>query len=177
MLDRIVLSVMGPHAGESSNAIFARKMSDISTVGYTLWLCRSPAANPDRTRDFDAREIWFLEPSTQNGARPTTESAVACEFFDGRGWSALPERLSPVTGLLSRGAYAFKMSRIDLCTGRFVDLWQYASDGEPVRFRLGASTLLAAPKDTSKDEGRMQSRMRRVIAVGTLVEPYAVWVR
>ena len=33
-----IVSVMGPHAQEDSDAIFARKTADVARVGVTFWL-------------------------------------------------------------------------------------------------------------------------------------------
>lgn len=46
----IVLSVMGPHAGEDEGAIFARKIADIKAVFRTFWLYLSPLARPDHVQ-------------------------------------------------------------------------------------------------------------------------------
>jgi 1,2-phenylacetyl-CoA epoxidase PaaB subunit len=47
-----LFSVMGPHAGENSDAIFARKITDIRNAGRTFWVVRShkakPAVEPER---------------------------------------------------------------------------------------------------------------------------------
>lgn len=180
--DRVVLSVMGPHANEDESAIFARKISDIAATGQTLWLCQSPPARPDRAQAFfkDSGEILFLAPATTGGARPTTSAEQMTEFStDKSRWEAIPA-MSPVTGRRIASAYAFVLESLVLCeASASVDLWQYAAGigDDPVRFKLGVSTLLARKCDTSEQEGRLKSRMRRVIAVGRLVEPYAVWVR
>jgi hypothetical protein len=41
-----VISVMGEHAGEGTNFIFNRKISDLEQIGQTFWLIRSPKARP-----------------------------------------------------------------------------------------------------------------------------------
>lgn len=180
--DRTVLSVMGPHAGEDSDAIFARKISDITTVGKTFWLCQSPAARPDRTQAFfeDEASVLFLAAAATNGARATESAHKMIEFSPNKSdWKTVPSSLSPITGLAKSTAYAFVLSALEVCVEpAFVDLWRYVdANGSPIRFRLGASTLLARRCDSSLHPLRMKSRMRRVLAVGRLVKPYAVWVR
>lgn len=174
--DRVVLSVMGPHAGESTAAIFSRKAADITAGGSTLWLCRSPQARPDRTQHFRPNFVLFLEASSKNGARPTTtEERATMLSMDGTKWSTLPAHIGPVTGRIS-SAYAFVLSELTTFTQPpLVDLWNYVDEnGDAVRFRLGASTLLA---QRSAPNAGMKSRYRRVLAVGKLAEPYAVWLR
>ena len=35
-----LLSVMGPHAGETPEVIFERKINDIKNIGKTFWLIK-----------------------------------------------------------------------------------------------------------------------------------------
>ena len=172
---RVVLSVMGPHAGEGENAIFTRKRADIASCGSTLWLCCSPAARPDRTQDFRPEFVLFLDPASPRGARPTTTDTHATLLsLDRVRWESISPDLGPVTGRMSN-AYAFVLSSIELCDNT-IDLWSYAdATRAPIRFRLGASTLLAQKTDMVL--GGVASRFRRVRAVATLTHPYAVWVR
>jgi hypothetical protein len=73
-----ILSVMGYHAGEDSDAIFNRKKADIEQQGVTYWLIRSPKARPPQVqgicRSLPAYTI-FVERATKGGARPTTKEA------------------------------------------------------------------------------------------------------
>lgn len=173
--DRVVLSVMGPHAGEGSEAIFTRKAADVARVGQTFWLCRSPQARPDRL--VDERFVIFLAPTSPGGARPTTTSTSAREFScDGSSWSAFPQDVGPVTGKMTRGAYAFVLIEMAQCSST-LDLWSYATGDEPVRFRLGASTLPARRADMSVRDGRAATRFRTVVAVARLGSTRAVWLR
>lgn len=174
--DRVLLSVMGPHAGENVEKIFARKREDILVTGKTLWLCRSPAARPDRVKTFTPCPVIFLAPSTKNGARPTVSSDRAMEVsLDRTVWSPIPNDITPVTGNLSDGAYAFVLTSLVMGGGE-VDLWQFAmSDGRAVRFKLGASTLSATKTYTGDSPDRMKTRFRRVLAKGTVES--IVWVR
>jgi len=177
--DRVFLSVMGPHAGEDSAAIFSRKIADVASVGSTLWVYGSHASRPDRAQASGSTYVLFLEAASKNGARPTTSADAASEFsVDKRRWQALPAGLGPVTGHFQRGAgYAFVLKNLSLCSDARIDLWQYAHGDVAVQFRLGASTLPVHRRDTSSDPFRAKSRIRRVLAVGKLDVPCAVWVR
>src|SRR5208283_3042875 len=97
-----VISVMGDHAGEATDAIFLRKIVDIESVGKTFWLMNSQKARPAQVQGnckaIPAYTI-FIEPATHGGARPATKCDAAKEFsHDAVSWTALPEGLSPVTG-------------------------------------------------------------------------------
>lgn len=180
--DRIVLSVIGPHAGEDSNTIFTRKISDITTIGRTLWLHRSAQARPDQTRTFRPSFVIFLTPSSKQGARPTTESGTATQMsIDKACWQPLPNGLGPVTGNLKSAAYALVLSELTLCQDlALLDVWSYANGiaaSNPIRFQLGASTVLAQRSDTSWRPDRMRSHKRRIMAVGKFVTPVSVFIK
>lgn len=183
-----VLSVMGPHAGEDEETIFARKIDDTRKCGKTFWLVRSTKANPaliqklaeEAQTDGTHVSCIFVAPSSPGGAQPTANSQVASMYSpDGENWSSMPNRMTPVTGKLDRGAYALVFDELSLAEGE-VDLWGYGNfkdPSKPIHFRLGASTVCAVKRDTSSHPRRMKSHIRRVVAVGRLCAPYAVWVR
>lgn len=179
-----VISVMGPHAGESASVIFARKVADCDEIGRTFWVAKSPKARPEHVQAVCGTGTgWaiFVEPATAGGARPTTEAEAAAEYSaDGAAWLPLPEGLSPVTGHMDRMAAALVFDELTTDVDGALDLWSYtdrASAGRPLRFKLGLSTLCAAKGETVDHPDRMKSRYRRIVAVGRLVSPYAVWLR
>jgi len=187
--DYSVLSVMGPHAGEESGAIFARKIADIREVGRTFWVLRSHKAKPDMIQTIGTsvcsgsgeRLCAFLAPSSPGGAVPTKTSAAATEYSADRSkWHTLPVGISPVTGQMTKGTCALVFDQLSLRASAVVDLWQYADFFNrelPVKIRQGASTVCMARGNTSAHPDRMKSRFRQVVAVGRLVEPFAVWLR
>lgn len=174
--ERVVLSVIGPHAQEDMTTIFARKVEDIRVTGKTFWLYGSACAQPQKVYAFHPAYVLFLTPATKNSARATTGTKRASVFStDKQTWYTLPTKLSPVTG---RAGYALVLSELTLCVDPIeLDLWGYCSENTAIRFRLGASTVLAEKKDSSVEPSRMLSRFRRVAAVGKFAEPGAVWVR
>lgn len=179
-----IVSVMGCHAGEGSDAIFNRKQADIARSGITYWLMRSPKARPHQVhaicRSFPAYTI-FVEPSTKGGARPTTREDEAQEYSnDAVLWHPLPKGLSRVTGKLDTGATALVLDMMTVDVSATLDLWDYAEASnvhKPLRFILGCSTVCAVRKDTKLLPGRMKSRYRGIVAVARLANPYCVWVR
>lgn len=187
--DYSVVSVMGPHAGEGSDAIFARKMADIRNVGRTFWIVRSHKAKPDMVQTIGSAVrnrsgeplCAFLAPSSPGGAVPTkTCSAATAYSIDRAQWQPVPDGITPVTGQLTPSTCALVFDHICLCESSVLDLWQYAdffSPGRPARIRQGASTVGVVRGDTSAHPDRMKSHLRQVMAVGRLVEPFAVWLR
>lgn len=187
--DYSVLSVMGPHAGEESGAIFARKIADIRDIGRTFWVIRSHKAKLDMIQTIGMsvrsgsgeRFCAFLAPASPGGAVPTKTSAAATEYSTDRSkWHRLPVGISPVTGQMTKGTCALVFDQLSLHESAIVDLWQYADFFNrelPVKIRQGASTVGVARENTSAHPDRMKSRFRKVVSVGRLVEPFAVWLR
>ena len=187
--DYNLFSVMGPHAGEDSDAIFARKIADIRNAGWTFWVVRSHKAKPDMIQTIGASVgkrsgkplCAFLAPSSPGGAAPTKTSSAATEYSANQsGWQSLPSGITPVTGQMTRTTCALVFDQLCLQTSVVVDLWRYAdffAPEQPVRIRQGASTLGVIRGDTSVHPHRMKSHLRQVMAVGRLVHPFAVWVR
>jgi hypothetical protein len=184
-----LFSVMGPHAGEDSDAIFARKIADIRNVGRTFWVVRSHKAKPDTIQMIGAavcsssrRPLCaFLAPSSPGGAVPTKTSSAATKYSaDRHKWQSLPVGVTPVTGQMTPSTCALVFDQLSLRTSAVVNLWEYADflDPEkPVKIRQGASTLGVMRGDTSAHPDRMKRHLRQVIAVGRLVHPFAVWLR
>ena len=184
-----LFSVMGPHAGESSKAIFARKINDVQNIGRTFWVVRSHKAKPDMIQAIGttlSRRACeplcaFIAPSSPGGAAPTKTASVAVEYSSDRiFWEAVPIGMTPVTGQMTSSTCALVCDQLRLLTSTFVDLWQYTDffyPEMPVRIRQGASTLGVTRGDTSTHPDRMKSHFRQVIAVGRIVHPFAVWLR
>ena len=180
---------MGPHAGEDADAIFSRKMDDIRKVGETYWLVHSYKAKPNMVQHIcgiasqhaEYVKCYFLAPSSKGGAAPTLHSAPANQFsMDNTNWNPLPLDLSPVTGHITRSACALVFSELKTDATLTLDLWQY-SDGlnqeMPIVIRQGGSTICAYRKEMALHPARMKSNIRRVVAVGILKKPYAVWLK
>lgn len=181
---KYVVSVMGAHAGEGTDAIFVRKKADIERTGVTFWLMRSPKSKPPQVqeicRPFPAYAI-FVEPATKGGARPTTEEDAAKEYSEDRvSWCKLSKDLSPVTGKLDAGATALVFDTMTTDVNGVLDLWDYGEamdTHKPLRFALGCSTVCAVRKDMKSHPEKMKSRYRGIVAVARLADPYCVWIR
>jgi hypothetical protein len=181
---RCIISVMGDHAGEDVDTIFDRKTNDINRAGKTFWLMKSPKARPAQVQKICKPSpiyIFFVEPATRGGARPTTTGDAAKEYSsDGQLWHPIPEGLSPVTGKLDKGAAALVFDLMTTVVSGTLDLWDYADfsdEQKPMKFILGCSTVCAVKKDMTSHPGRMKSRYREIISVARLAEPFCVWLR
>ena len=186
----VVISVMGPHAGESENEIFNRKIQDIHNidVGLTFWLMKSHRAKPEMVHELcvkantEKTESYcvFIEASSKGGAVPTKTASSAKSYSkDNLTWVVLPRGLSPVTGKIDKNAYALVFNRLELVTDS-IDLWSYAdffNQNSPLKIIQGASTICAINKDMANDTDKIKSRYRRVIAIGKLCEPFCVYLR
>jgi hypothetical protein len=182
-----VISVIGPHAGESVAEIFGKKIQDTNSVGMTFWLNRSQKARPEMVqrlceeamRDNEECCCIFVEPSAEGGATPATTVMTARSFSkDGRIWSDLPRGLSPVTGKIGGGAQALVFDRLQLTSATvIVNLWNYAdftNQNSPIQMKRGVSTVCAVKKDMHSHTGRMK---RRVMAVGKFCDPFCVYLK
>jgi hypothetical protein len=186
----LVISVMGPHAGESEIEIFERKIEDINRIGRTFWLIRSHGAKPlmvQRLLGEAGKErancyCVFLAPSSQGGAVPALTSDSARSYSkDVLIWHNLPSGLGPVTGRIDSGAHALVFDQLELVRSiSYLDLWDYAdffNQRLPVKIFQGASTVCAIRKDMSSHRDRMKSNHRRITAIGRICDPFCVYLR
>lgn len=179
----IVISIVGTHAGESLEQIFERKKKEIAKAGYTYWLYKSHSGKPDALQKLaktskSTLDCYFISSSVKSGARPTKEQSISkYSSVDGTRWQKIPKDIL-VTGS-SKSAFALVLKEINL-TKRDIDLWNYSSfndSGNPVRIRLGDSTLAAVKKSSSTHPAKMGSHIRKVIAIGRLMSPFSVWLK
>jgi len=175
---------MGEHAGEGSNVIFGRKISDIEQTGKTFWLVRSPKSRPAHVQKICTTSpgyTIFIEPATKGGARPTIEAVAAKEYSRDRVlWHRLPIGLSPVTGKLDSVATALVFDMLTTNVSGVLDLWEYSEDSDlhtPLKFKLGCSTVSAVRKESKVHPQRMKSRYREIVAIARLKEPFCAWLR
>ena len=184
---RCVVSVMGSHAGEDAEAIFARKSADIARAGVTFWLMRSPKAQPPQVAalcQLSPAYALFVAPATRGGARPTILEDAAAEYSrDRHSWQSLPDGMSPVTGKLDGSTAALVFDMLSTDVSATLDLWAYEDASGtsaipgPLRFLLGCSTVCGVRTSVTQHPNRMKSRYRAVVAVARLAFPYCVWLR
>jgi len=135
----LILSVIGPHAGETEKIIFKRKIEDINNVGKTFWLIKSHQSKPDIVQQFcriGLREnlnfyCFFIEPSKSGSAKPTKKDMSAGSFsVDGERWQKLPQGLGPVTGKIDKNAYALVFDDLKIVNDT-IELWNYVNFFKP----------------------------------------------
>jgi len=181
----VIFSVIGSHAGESEDVIFARKKKEITDTGRSFWLINSTKAKTEDIQKFCKRAhseneevlCMFIEPSSSRGSRPTKTSAIASKFsIDKINWEEIPKGIK-ITGNIKADTSALVFDELEVVERYIrIDLWNYSDfiNGlGPVKTRLGGSTICAVKKFNKG----MKSRYRRVIGVGRLTKPFAVWLK
>jgi hypothetical protein len=186
----VIISVMGSHAGESSEQIFSRKISDIQRTGKTFWFIQSYKSNPPKVQllfqkaKSEGKNVFciFISPSSKGGARPTTKDNKAESFSSDKiHWEKISPELSPVTGKISTNSFTLVFDVINLIEQDLkLDLWNYADfedQKNPVLPKLGVSTICAVRKDMSQHPNKIKSNMRKIEAVARVSPLGCVWVR
>jgi hypothetical protein len=173
-----ILSIIGWHADESPEIIINRKRADIQKANSTIWLYHSQLASVQDVQQFGSTQsrvaVYFIE----GGAYPASTSLAARQMSDDRSkWMPLPNRISNVTGRLPGGGLVIGKLSAPL-RDHEIDLWDYFehSKAQPLRFRQGASTACVVGAPNGPIRG-MKSRIRKVVAIGQLAPPYAVYLR
>ena len=183
--EKRIFTIVGPHAGQTENSIFDRKIKDIEKVGETFWVIKKISYKSlEEVQGFCENgkvKIYFISPSIKGAAKDTKNTSENNEYSkDGECWEKIPEEISKVTG----SGYAFILSKLDLKTDEKINIYDYAEEShEPVEFSNRNSTICVIKKDTSNHPKRMHKNssgtknIRTVWAVGTLKCPYYVKVR
>ena len=185
-----IITIVGPHAGETEDKILSRKVSDIEKAGKTFWVIKKISEKTlKEVQEFCENsksevKIYFISPAAK--AKPTKSDTKNKEYFDGDNWEKIPEGISPVTGK----GYAFILKKLEmqdnspkenfeLFTQTKIDINEYAKESalEPIKFSQKTSTILAIKEDMTSHENKNISNIRTVWAVGTLEKPYYVKVK
>lgn len=182
-----IISVVGTHANEKIDYIFTRKIQETKKVGKTYWAYRSALANPKAVQEFGLRASMeksvviclFIEASSPNAAKPTKGSEKALFISTNKKeWNKIPDD-NLITGS-SHSSFALVLDKINLVNSAYIDLWKYSQQdnhGKAIRMMLGSSTVCSTKHPSKKDERKMKSRYRKLLAIGSLVFPYGVWLK
>ncbi|OGZ12600.1 MAG: hypothetical protein A3D67_04310 [Candidatus Lloydbacteria bacterium RIFCSPHIGHO2_02_FULL_51_22] len=180
----LIISVIGPHAGEGIAGIFLRKQQEIKNTGKSYWLIQSHKATTQQVQDLckkaEARgyraHCVFIEPTQRGGARATSHSqAVKLSSSDNRKWENIPDGIK-ITGKISKNSTGLVFDVLEVFNPlASFDVWQYSEFGtkEPMKTMLGASTVCC---ERIYSPG-MKKRYREIIGVGRLAPPYGLWLR
>lgn len=182
----VVLSVMGPHAGEDESTIFARKMKEIEDEGFSLWVHSSNIARPEAVKrlchkvvDMNAVPYCIF---IEGGSEPTKEDRRASEYSgDKIHWHIVPQGINPTGNIGNSRTVALVFDGLWVIEKNMVlDLWDYSvfeSPGRCLKTARGSSTVCAEKTSSIQDEKKMKSHVRRVTAIGSFVKPYSAWLR
>lgn len=180
----LVLSIVGNHARETLPDIFVRKQKEIDDSKKSFWLVNS---SKTRTKDIqkigkDAfgiqQEIYclFIAPALENGARPAIIDERAKEYSeDNIRWLKISNKIK-VTGKIGRNTTGLVLNTLDIVENTEIDLWQYSDffdKSQPVKTGLGYSTVCVVK---AYNQG-MMARKRKIIGIGRLTVPYAIYLK
>ncbi len=179
-----VLSVIGPHAGETMFQIYERKIQDIGTVGKTFWHISCDKAIFEKINELCVANkdlyIIFIAPGGRNGSRPATTETAASGYTVNDKFFPFPKKMSPVTGQVGGTTAALVFDELQLVdeeSAPELDTWNYldAVKQESLRFILGRSTVpcVLNPNPT---EG-MINHLRKISAIGHFASPFCVRLR
>lgn len=177
----VFISVMGPHANENEEEIFARKADDIKKVGESFWVSKINKKFVEECRrklEGKAGYLLLVEP---NSAINTKTGERAKQYSEDKtNWKDIDAKISQVTGKLGKGATAYYFDGIEMCNDKKdLDLNYYGEGNDylkALKFRQGHSNVFAKKGDIKMPDG-MKSHKRNVVAVLRLKYPYVVWVK
>ncbi len=197
----VVLSLMGPHAGESTSEIFFRKLEDVRKCGRTLWAMNSWKATPQQVQRCRPGYLYIINDPPRrsqlssgelhrDAGVPTADGTAAREYHTGDRrtgpWKPMWPGLSPVTTnpryLRGENGRALVLkSLIDLRRApRPIQMADFADiSGDlpvPLKTGQGFSTICAARRDM-RGHADVWLKERVIIAVAEFDDPYAVWLR
>ena len=186
----VIITVIGPHAGEPLNQIFSRKITDVKKTGKTFWVINSSKASLELIHQMktnalkENKDIFciFIEPSQKGGSQDTKQSEQAKEYSeDKKIWQSFDEKISPITGKITTNSYAMIFDELSLVeTESKLNLWNYAdfdNQNEPIKLNQFRSTFCGIQKNMSDNPNNMKSNLRKIVAVAKIHKAGAVWLR
>ena len=178
----IIISVIGPHAGEDLSTIFERKIKDITTCGYTYWICKSRVISPEIISSFQNENkndlyMIFIKTSTNSQGKDTLNSESATQVKEKNGWQEIDPKLSPVTGKMPTNGFKFdkicvldQKSKIDLKNYCEWDM-DINKRNNSIKIMMGKSTI-CVQKSENKQE--MKNGEREIVAYAKLADPFCL---
>lgn len=178
--EKMIVSVIGPHAGGGVEDIIKRKSNDIEMSGKTFWLVNSFHISPVVIQKFcenNSIYCYFISPVVKGGARNTIINDEALYYStDLVEWNRF-KNVGPVTGKIIKSTSVLVFDQLEKYEGLLnLKEYSYSKDciNDPV-IRLGASTLALERK--SNLEFSNEIKYRKVVYRARLVEPYCVFVK
>ncbi len=185
----VVISIMGPYGDEEESDIFIRKTREIQDCKYTFWHHQSRNATPEMVQELGAmaeqenESVYFVLLKGAGGksgdnTKKTTQATHYKSCPDGRLFG-IPSAGEGIYVELGTKPYALKIRELVEAEGE-IDLWAYSKfdqQGSALVSVQGGSTMCAVKVATkAKDDKKMKSRFREIVAVAELVSPYSVWL-
>ena len=176
----LIVSSAGQHAQEDLHTIVERKRRDIANAGYTIWLTNSLATRVEIVQQFckdhDVRHVLFVAKGQKGSQKgPPTDHPAKLYSADQKEWLTIPKGLSHVTGKITRATTGFWFDALEEITSKVtldLDCFANAKDGLPLsRFtNVDSAYTVQRTKPLSGDRYRL-------LAIGRLTNPFAVWLR
>lgn len=196
--ERIIISVIGPHAGKSVEDNFSEKISDIQNFGYCYWISKSWACNMSTVLNFCKEKevllVWILSSSNSYG-KDTNTRQIANYWRENENceWKEMNKKMNKTTGKLPSNS--FLLDEISIVDSNIeIDLWKYIEysdnpdrNGLPFKSIMGKSTICVVNidkypenniKNLSKHEIEVANKKnkRKVVAIGRLKNPFYIQV-
>jgi hypothetical protein len=157
-MSSVIFSLVGPHAGQSLQEIFERKIKDCETVNETFWVYRSHRCTKSLFDAHKPSEVWFISASKPGAAKQTKSSTLAQQFFKNNQWFDFNKDLSPVTGRIHSKSTAFQLTNLRL-TNEVIDFNDYTDivTTKPLRFSQFCSTTIGTLSKNKSEESRLRT--------------------
>ena len=178
----VFISVMGPHANETENDIYTKKLNNIKICGKSFWVSRIFKKYIEESRRKLNRETGYLILVESKSATDTKEAQTATKYSENQKiWEDIDYQLNDVTGYFYKnGATAYYFDKIELCNKPIkIDLNDYVEAKDylkAIKFWLGHTNVFAKKSNIKMHKG-MKSHERKIVAVLRLKYPYVVWVK
>jgi hypothetical protein len=171
-----VVMKVGFHADEEWETVIERKRAEIAFTGRSFWGYGGSACHPTRqVQPFARREGSEISVAMLwTKSRPLSPSLTAREMsVDGDQWEPLPP------GIKTTGSkWALILDQLDACE-ETINIGEYEVGvgpraGNPLSGYLRGQSDKGCVRRTATP---MESDLRRVVAVGRLCSPWAVFLR
>ena len=153
-----VFSLVGPHAGQSLEEIFERKIEDCETLNETFWVYQSSRCTKGLFDAHKPPEVWFISASKPGAAKQTKSSTLAQQFFKNNQWFDFDKDLSPVTGRIRSKSTAFQLTNLRM-VNETIDFNNYVDvvTNKPLRFSQFCSTTIGTLTKNKSEESRLRT--------------------
>ncbi len=163
-MNNIVFSLVGPHAGQSLEEIFERKIKDCETLNETFWVYHSHRCTKSLFNAHKPSEVFFISASKPGAAKQTKSSTLAQQFFKDNEWFEFDKDLSPVTGRIHSKSTAFQLANLRM-VNETINFNDYADviTNKSLRFSQFCSTTIGTRSKNNTEESRLRTICAKAI--------------